>query len=556
MSSLSGGKVDLQGEKTGSGDYSLSRSLNNPDKSQVKVDVDISKADQFSYSYKLDPNNQEASEKLTASNADEIKASASANNPDGESSKVNIDVLDGSINDYSNLAHADSTKAESSHTFKSATGSSIDLGSNAQRWSFWRPENDASASSTTSITSGSLNVYTGTDYGYKGTAYSDANKAESTQDAGTGVAHSILSSSNAENREFDQSQVSISAEEGAIENLKQKATVSSNQAGVTQTADDAYGSTAEIDSHAENKFKSAWSVPVDWNDWTLYTISFSSNGGSADFGVMKDNFNKFGYSSITSTADKNYVDILPDTSVEKTALMLEPFTFDGLHANHYQSIGRGLEDAGYAVTHYTDSAVTRDQVKKLGDYTISLISTHANPTTLALSRDGEGNVKAIELMNWYTNGLHKNDMIILDGCSSFGTPSQTGDISLAEAVKTAKLSGGFTYDTIIPIDNSFMDKFFEKMCAGGTAKDANDKAASEVSGSEKLQLQGDENYRLFGSSWTVNPGDSIQHLYRFSKSGRHHYYCTRDIYREPGYQQAYYSARCWQWIRWDHCGRQ
>ncbi len=68
MSMLPGGTIELAGEKNGFRDYSLSKLLKNPDKSQVKVDVSVLNADpsSSSYSYKLDPDNQEASEKLTA----------------------------------------------------------------------------------------------------------------------------------------------------------------------------------------------------------------------------------------------------------------------------------------------------------------------------------------------------------------------------------------------------------------------------------------------------------------------------------------------------------
>jgi hypothetical protein len=132
MSSLSGEKVKLTDEKAGDGDYSLSRSFKNPDGSKVNVDVDISNAVQYSYSYKLDPDKQEASEQLTASNADEIKASASASNPEGDNNKVSIQILEGSIDGYSNLVHADSTKTESSQGFKSASGSSVDINTHAE----------------------------------------------------------------------------------------------------------------------------------------------------------------------------------------------------------------------------------------------------------------------------------------------------------------------------------------------------------------------------------------------------------------------------------------
>ena len=254
MSLRSGGKVDLQGEKTGDGDYSLSRSLKNPDKSQVKVDIDISDADWFSYSYKLDPDNQEASEKLTANNAKDLKASASShtNNQEGDKSEVSIQIRDGSIDDYSNLAHADSTNAESSQKFKIASGSAIDIYSEATRGNFIHPENKMSANSATSITDGSLKGHVDTDYGYTSTAHSHANKAESTQEAESGIGHSASFNSGADNSERYKTSVNVDIEEGAIETLKQATTAKEDLVAAAQSAANANGNYVEINSQAKN----------------------------------------------------------------------------------------------------------------------------------------------------------------------------------------------------------------------------------------------------------------------------------------------------------------
>jgi hypothetical protein len=134
ISSLPGANKELEGGKKNFRDYSLSKLLVNSDKSQVKVDVDVKNADpsSSSYSWELDPDNQEASEKLTAVNANKIRASAYASNTEGDQSDANIEITEGSIYGYSNKAYADKTKTEVSEYLDSANGASVEVQSYAK----------------------------------------------------------------------------------------------------------------------------------------------------------------------------------------------------------------------------------------------------------------------------------------------------------------------------------------------------------------------------------------------------------------------------------------
>jgi hypothetical protein len=121
---------------SGSGDLGAqSHGVSNRDGSEAAVYVMVDKAASYQYDYSLYPGEGsgypskyvKASETLTATNAEEISASATANNAKEDHSEVSVRIQHGSIDNYKNSAYADKSNAKSSQKAYMASGNQIEF---------------------------------------------------------------------------------------------------------------------------------------------------------------------------------------------------------------------------------------------------------------------------------------------------------------------------------------------------------------------------------------------------------------------------------------------
>jgi hypothetical protein len=150
-----------------------------------------------------------------------------------------------------------------------------------------------------------------------------------------------------------------------------------------------------------------------------------------------------------------------------------------------------LKNKGYAVTYFSDSAVSKDKVKQMDEYKVSMITTHSSPNLIYLSKSTDGKnwdqMYASELKSGYQNS---NGMALIIGCSSF---ADTGTNTWADAMSKAEVRGGTTASWGIVYSRSFINKYFDSMSKGNTASTANDVAGA---GGSKLKLLGNTQFRL------------------------------------------------------------
>ena len=282
---------------------------------------------------------------------------------------------------------------------------------------------------------------------------------------------------------------------GRIYNPYIEADAQKSYTDVSGTADTSYGATADIISHAENLAQAYDPSSGSYNA-----------GGSADFEAQKTKGNKFTTRTVEVTATGSSVIISP-TGFSKTALLLEPFKWE--FGDLYGTVGSALEKKGYAVTDYSNSGVSWNNVYQLGKSTVSLVDTHGVATEdnngniiyefgLAISQDIPDHQKAWAQLQPYLmdpNDKGKNDLMILDGCGTF-FKNPYEQLSGRDVVKNAKVSGGFKNAVSISTDLIFMKKFFARLCAGDTVSAANAAATKAVTSKQTLSLQGNTAYKL------------------------------------------------------------
>jgi len=115
------GDLALSKSIKGDGNYRRIYSVPTTDGSQASVEVNLANAAEYTHSYSLNPEKQEASLTLTADNADYIYAGAKARNLGGDYSASSVLIEYGSISGYSNKAHADTTGVTTSQEAKSVS---------------------------------------------------------------------------------------------------------------------------------------------------------------------------------------------------------------------------------------------------------------------------------------------------------------------------------------------------------------------------------------------------------------------------------------------------
>jgi hypothetical protein len=258
----------------------------------------------------------------------------------------------------------------------------------------------------------------------------------------------------------------------------------------------AYGTTAEIKSHAQN-------LALAYDSATGSSIP----NGQADFKALKTNGAAFTNAVVNTQATLNLLGI-SSTGFSKTALLLEPFKWEfGDLYGPANSVGSTLENKGYAVTDYSNAGVTWDKVYKLDESTVSVINTHGwvpsnmggDTYGLAISYDPSSTTLKswVQLQPYLTT---PNSMIIVSACDPFNTNAKT--TTFTDGTKTytpgkytvskAIVSGGFVGSVLIADTTPFLDTLFQKLATGtgSTLSAANIAAASSINNRQKLALQG------------------------------------------------------------------
>jgi hypothetical protein len=226
------------------------------------------------------------------------------------------------------------------------------------------------------------------------------------------------------------------------------------------------------------------------------------NLGSGAFEALRTDYNPFVNVELKSHAEKNDVVITAKGFGSKTALILDPRSYEFSTFLNQRSfpgtVKNALTRSGYAVTYYGDAAVSKDKVKQMDDYWVSVLLSHAGPLGLQLSKSSNGKtfdiIGASELKRGYTKS---NGMALLVGCNTFTDVSPV--LTLNDAVKNAIVRGGIKGTWNVGSPELFLTYFFINMANGKTASQANNAAsfADSATGKvNKLSLEGNGNFKL------------------------------------------------------------
>lgn len=526
--------VGTTGYITSSGNLKDGKKVTGSDgRSNGEVSTEVKNAESFKYRF-TNPGNWIGLD-LTVVNADSISAKAFVTSGLGDSVPVSVDITKnwlsgtkGSLYDYTNEISFKDLKATATQSFSSAEGDNILLNHVPDPvqnllWAF-------GGGSYAKITNGKVQGYKNSE-SIERTGGVVSGTVSQGIDYATG--HNIDVGTYAfDNVGKDSANVITKVKSGSISSYSDKSTAKKDET-TAYAKISAKGTETEITSHAENKAPAQES----WRPLILAgaAIPVTVYSGKADFVALRTNDNPFSNIIVTTKATTNDVDI-SSSGIEKTALILEPIKheLDAVNAgllyfppDYFDSIGSLLKNKGYAVTDYTDSAVSWEKVYKLDEYTISMINTHGLEAgsdgtwrntehakgdsiglTISKGATEEDRSKSwAELQLELTNPNNVNDMLILDGCGTF-KQSSDGTYPGFDAVKGAHVFGGFEGNIAMYINPSFMNKFFERMCAGDTFNVANKAAKDSVLGLQSLSFgwhPGYENFKLQGGNTPFKP---------------------------------------------------
>ncbi|MCK9441528.1 MAG: hypothetical protein M0Q13_08920 [Methanothrix sp.] len=396
-----------------------------------------------------------------------ITAGSSSKNSKGDQAWDTTTLLSGSLSGYKDAAYTTIGQAGSSQSINSVTGSSIKAGSVAKNtkgdYSY------ANINSATGVMSG-YSVLTATT---KTTAYT-APKASTISITGTS---SALYAS-ASNREGDSSIFNLKLTNGKITNPNFYASSGTRFAETKGSVSNLYGSVAEINTKALSKI-------LGYQEKGSTRIKTDVLKAEGDFAAKKTSNAQFGAVSVTTRAtnsntyrSQNDITISTTGFGAKTALILDPRREEFVQWNGgseiRDSVMDSLKNKGYAVSYFSDSAVTKGKVKQMDEYKVSTIVTHSSPTIIFLSKSSDGvnwdRMSASELKSEYKK---YNGMAIVDGCSSF---AKTGSGTWADAMNKANVRGGTTESWSTTYVRSFINRYYYYMYKGYSAYWANEKA--------------------------------------------------------------------------------
>lgn len=271
-----------------------------------------------------------------------------------------------------------------------------------------------------------------------------------------------------------------------------------NLATTTAKISNAYGSDVLITSTVFGKIKGMENNP-NVAGRPLTGIS----DGRGTFSALRTNNNPFTNVFVESKANVNDVSIKATGFGTKTALLLDPRRWEFVTAvngiDFRNPTTNALLSKGYAVTYYSDAAVSKAKVLTMDDYWVSVLLSHGGPAGMELSTTTNGITEDIISFSTLQSGYtKKNGMALLLGCQSFD-PDKDGVRQGANAVKLATFSGGIQGTWPVGYVQLFVNDFFSSMASGSTAAQANRAAgfSDPTDGKYKsLSLQGATNFVL------------------------------------------------------------
>ncbi len=435
---------------------------------------------------------------LTATNAYSIYGYGYASNREGDKASASTQVgssspyLTSSLSNYYVNPTAYTTEARVYQKANSATSTgSI----NVQGWT----NNLEKDYSTTwiKIPKGTINSPTTNTYSGRTSSwvYPTASTVSTT---GSGNLYAYAS-----NLEGDSSKFNLQLTNGKVTNPNFYAWSGTQFAETWASIPQAYGAVTEISSQGLDKalgYQEHWVWNSGKGDYDR--ISTKVERGEGDFVAKKTNNYAFNNVYLTTRATKSDISITPTGFGANTALILDPrrweITVDQGGRDIRDPVMNSLKSKGYAVTYYSDSAVSKEKVAQMDDHRLSAINTHTSPTLFYLSKSSNGvtwdRVNANELNNWFTKS---NGMTVFIGCSSF---ADIGTGTLAAAVSEANVRGGTTKSWGLRYVNDFEVRFFDSLSKGNTISYANNYAkgydAYDRSSGKNLRLLGNTAFKL------------------------------------------------------------
>jgi hypothetical protein len=299
----------------------------------------------------------------------------------------------------------------------------------------------------------------------------------------------------ASNNEGDSGRYELSVNNGKITNLNQYGLSTKSCTQIKGSVYSAYGTLADVSSQGLNNalgYQEHWSWNAEKNAWERTKVKVER--GEGVFAASKRDNIDLGRVTVNTVSTRNDITISTSGFGVKTALVLDPEHWEFVHdigANDIRDAMMAyLKGKGYAVTYYSDSAVSKDIVKKMDEYQISIINSYTTPTSMRLSRSSDGanwdTITASELKSAYT---YKNKMALIVGPNSF---SNTGSGTWEDAVKKASVRGGTTSSWDIPYSRDFINKYLYALSYFYSASGANSYASD--SDSNKLLVLGDTDF--------------------------------------------------------------
>jgi len=393
------------------------------------------------------------------------------------SSDTVISITNGQISKYNEKATATRNSARASMKIGSATGDAISSASNVVNLE------DDNVNTKLDMGTGSLSGYS-----IALTAAKTSAAASLDASAKCSIGANIIFDSTAYNKEGDNIGSYTELCEGSISGYSYDATAKLTSATTDAKIKSASGSSVEIKSNGQDKalvYESQYMWNPSANNWDQTLVSY--NAGEGDFAAKNLAFKNV---EVATKATQKDIDISTKGFGKKTALILDPrrwefsqepvIYIDGNGNQVLESTGipeicdpimTFLEQSGYAVTYYSDAAVSKTKVGQMDNYWVSVINTHMNPFELALSKSSDGKtcdtMQASEFKKAYTKN---NGLTLMVGCNSFtniGSGTWIGGVSKAQCI------GGTTDYWSIFYSRTFLIKYFQDMAEGQTASEAN-----------------------------------------------------------------------------------
>jgi len=432
---------------------------------------------------------------LTANNAYSISGSGYASNKEGDVASAYTNV--GSSSPYTTSSISNYYANPTAFTNEARAYQSANSATSTGPITVTGYSNNAEKDYTTatiSTTTGTISSPTTNVFSAKTSSWTDPT-ASLINTAGTGKLDAYAS-----NLEGDSSQFSLAVTNGKVTNPNFYGWSATNFAETWASIPNAYGAVAEISSQGLDNalgYEEHWawnSKKVSWD-----RIKTKVARGEGDFAARKIGNVQFSNVAVTTRATKNDINIAATGFGANTALILDPrrweFVTDVGGRDIRDSVMNSLKNnkyGGYAVTYYSDAAVSKDKVKQMDEYKVSTITTHSCPTLLYLSKSTDGinfdTMSASELKSGYTNS---NGMALVVGCDSF---LSTGIGTWADATSKANVRGGTTSEWSIIYSRDFINNYYASMSNGNTASYANSYAAG--SSGPRLTLLGNTAFKL------------------------------------------------------------